>query len=142
MRQLGAAPSHPRSSSPTSSPTSPSSTRPTRLQIFELTCLLLKNIHKQHNYKTNKYAHLLTDVSHLHITVTALKIISTGHISKRNHTNLGALHEFCKPGIKLSNFKKNISGLSIYSSYHIWLCRNDPIFEEPPFLPPPFPDHV
>ena len=113
-----------------------------KFHIFELTCPLLTNIDKQHDYKTNKYAHLLTDISHLHTTVTAFEITSTGHISKRNHTHLQALHKFCKPGIKLSNFKKNISGLSIYSSYHIWLCRNDPIFEEPPFLPPPFPDHV
>ena len=102
----------------------------------------MANIDKQHDYKTNKYAHLLTDISHLHTTVTAFEITSTGHISKRNHTHLQALHKFCKPGIKLNNFKKNISALSIYSSYHIWLCRNDPNFQEPPFLPPPFPDHV
>ena len=57
-------------------------------------------------------------------------------------THLQALHKFCKPGIKLGNFKKNISGLSIYSSYHIWLCRSDPLFQEPPFLPPPFPDRL
>ena len=50
---------------------------------------------------------------------------------KRNNIHLQALHKFCKPGIKLSNFKKNISGLSIYSSYHIWLCRNDPSSRSP-----------
>ena len=84
---------------------------------------------------------MLTDISQFHTSVTAFEITSTGHISKRNHSHLQALHKFCKPGIKLSNFKKNISGLSIYSSYHIWLCRNDPTFQEPPYLPPPFPDH-
>ena len=113
-----------------------------KFHIFELTCPLMANIDKQHDYKTNKYAHLLTDISHLHTTVTAFEITSTGHISKRNHTHLQALHKFCKPGIKLSNFKKNISALSIYSSYHIWLCRNDPIFQEPPFLNAPFPDQI
>ena len=43
----------------------------------------------------------------------------TGHITQKNHTHLSTckLCKFCKPG----NFKKNISGLSIYSSYHIWL---------------------
>ena len=110
--------------------------------IFELTCPLFANIDKQHDYKTNKYAHFLTDISHLKTTVTAFEITSTGHITKRNHTHLQALHKFCKPGIKLSNFKKNISALSIYSSYHIWLCRNDPIFQEPPFLHAPFPDQI
>ena len=113
-----------------------------KFHIFELTCPLFANIDKQHDYKTNKYAHFLTDISHLKTTVTAFEITSTGHISTRNHTHLQALHKFCKPGIKLSNFKKNISALSIYSSYHIWLCRNDPTFLEPPFLPPPFPDQV
>ena len=47
----------------------------------------------------------------------------TGHITQKNHTHLSTckLCKFCKPGFKLGNFKKNISGLSIYSSYHIWL---------------------
>ena len=98
----------------------------------------MTNIDKQHEYKTNKYAHFLTDISHLHASVTAFEITSTGHIKQRNHIHLQALHKFCKPG----NFKKNISAFSIYSSYHIWLCRSDPIFQEPPFLPPPFPDRL
>ena len=38
----------------------------------------------------------------------------------------------------MSMFKKNISALSVLSSYHIWLCRSDPTFQEPSFLPPPF----
>ena len=113
-----------------------------KFHIFELTCPLMTNIDKQHEYKTNKYAHFLTDISHLHTSVTAFEITSTGHITQRNHTHLQALHKFCKPGIKLGNFKKNISGLSICSSYHIWPCRSDPLFQEPPFLPPPFPDRL
>ena len=36
----------------------------------------------QHDYKTNKYTHLHTDISQLHTTVTAFEITSTGHISK------------------------------------------------------------
>ena len=38
--------------------------------------------------------------------------------------------------------QQHISGLSVYSSYHIWLCRNDTSFQESPSLSPPFPDHV
>ena len=49
--------------------------------IFELTCLLLTNIDKQHDYKTNKYACLLIDVSHLHTTVTAFEIRGRAHIT-------------------------------------------------------------
>ena len=43
-----------------------------------------------------------------------------------------------KPGIKLSLFVKNVSCLSIHSSYHIWLCRNDLVFVTPSYLPAPF----
>ena len=78
--------------------------------------------------------HIFSQISHLHISVTAFEITGTGHITQRNHTHLQALHIFCKPCIKLGNFKKNISGLSIYSSYHIWPCRSDPLFQEHPFL--------
>ena len=29
--------------------------------------------------------------------------------------------------------QQHIFGLSVYSSYHIWPCRNDPTFQKPPF---------
>ena len=32
--------------------------------------------------------------------------------------------------------------ISFYSSYHIWLCRDDPVFVTPSYLPAPFqPNH-
>ena len=37
----------------------------------------------------------------------------------------------------ISAVKKNIFELCVLSSYHIWLCRSDPIFQKAPFLPPP-----
>ena len=111
-----------------------------KFHIFELTCPLERNIEIRHLQKTNKYSHFITDISHLTTNVTAFEISSLGHITKRNNKHLLDLHKFCKKGIKLSTFKKNISALSIYSSYHIWLCRNDPLFVEPPFLQPPFLD--
>ena len=110
------------------------------------------------------WAHMSTDDKHWQTAWVQNKQVCTfphryltlAHISHsiRNHKHwphhtkephplaMQALHKFCKPGIKLGNFKKNISGLSIYSSYHIWLCRSDPLFQEPPFLPPPFPDRL
>ena len=82
--------------------------------------------------------HFTTDITHITTTVTAFEISSLGNVSSENKKRLTALHKFCKPGIKLSMFVKNISCLSIYSSYHIWLCRNDPVFVTPPYLPAPF----
>ena len=108
--------------------------------IFELTCPLERNIEIRHLNKTNKYSHFTTDISHLTTTVTAFEISSLGHITQRNKKHLLDLHKFCKKGTQFNTFRKNISALSIYSSYHIWLCRNDPLFVEPPFLQPPFLD--
>ena len=72
--------------------------------------------------------------------VTAFEIGSRGYISTRNHSALYALHKYVKPGVKLAKFKENISALSVYSSYHIFITRKEPLFVEPPFLLPPFED--
>ena len=68
--------------------------------------------------------------------------IKDGGLPQSNLKHNHSLHQFCKAGTKLSTFKKNISSLSIYSSYHIWLCRSDPIFIQPPYLKPTFDDQL
>ena len=72
--------------------------------------------------------------------VTCFEIGSRGYISTRNHNALYALHKFVKPGVKLAKFKQNISALSVYGSYHIFITRKELLFTEPPFLLPPFSD--
>ena len=106
------------------------------LNIFELTCPLERNIDERHLFQQNKYAHFCSDIT----TVTAFEVSSRGFLSKSNVKHIQSLHKFCKAGTKLNTFKKNISSLSIYSSYHIWLCRSDPIFVLPPPLKPTFKD--
>ena len=106
--------------------------------IFELTVPLDRNISQRHLEKSNKYAHFITDIQHIKTSVTAFEVSSIGNVTPDNKKSLTKLHKFCKPGTKLSMFIKNISSLSIYSSYHIWLCRNDPDFLAPPYLPAPF----
>ena len=109
-----------------------------KFQLFELTVPHEVNITQRSTDKLYKYAHFVTDITHIKTTVTAFEISSLGNVSSENKKRLTSLHKFCKPGIKLSMFVKNIPSLSIYSSYHIWLCRNDPEFVIPPFLPAPF----
>ena len=109
-----------------------------KFHIFELTVPLDVNISQRNIDKSNKYAHFSTDITHITTTVTAFEISSLGNVSSDNKKRLTALHKFCKPGIKLSMFVKNVSCLSIYSSYHIWLCRHDPVFVTPSYLPAPF----
>ena len=44
---------------------------------------------------------------------------------------------FVKSDISRSQFKFNISALCLTASYHIFLCKDEPTFLEPPFLLPP-----
>ena len=106
-----------------------------KFHMFELTVPLDRNIDARHLEKSNKYAHFVTDITHLQTTVTAFEVSSTGNLTADNKKRISTLQKFCKPGTKLNTFLKNISCLSIYSSYHIWFCRNDPEFLTPRYLP-------
>ena len=108
------------------------------LHIFELTVPFEQNIEQRHFEKANKYAHFETDCTDYNCTVTAFEVGSRGYISTRNHSAIYTLHKFTKPGIKLTKFKKNISSLALYSSYHIFITRNEEHFNQPSFLLPPF----
>ena len=110
------------------------------MHLFELTCPLEEHIEKRHKDKTDKYAHFVADCTSetMSCSLTCFEVSSRGLITPRNGEHLKTLHSFIQKGIKLSVFKKNISALSVLSSFHIWLCRSDPSFQEPPFLPPPF----
>ena len=111
-----------------------------RFHIYELTCPLEENITQRHLDKSNKYAHFVTDISRAKTLVKAFEVSSRGYLSPNNHITWKELHKLCKPQIKLSTFKKNISSLSLYSSYHIWLCRSDMNFAQPPYLQATFRD--
>jgi hypothetical protein len=111
------------------------------IHLFELTVPLARNIDIRHTEKSNRYAHFLTDMRNDYkCMVTAFEIGSLGYISSRNQSALYTLHKYLQPGIKLTHFKKNISALSVYSSYYIFITRKEPLFCQPPFLLPPFKD--
>ena len=107
--------------------------------MLDLTVPLERNIDVRHLEKSKKYAHFVTNISHLHTSLTVLAVSSTGNITADNKKRISTLQNFCKHGTKLTRFLKKISCLSIYSSYYIWLCRNDPEFLTPPYLPAPSP---
>ena len=83
------------------------------------------NIGKHHTYKTNKYAHFLTDITKTEPKLECFEIGYRGYISPDNHLRLKALHEYCKSGVKLRKFKENIAAISIYTSYAMYLSRKD-----------------
>ena len=108
--------------------------------IFELTCPMEPNIKKRNSDKFAKYSHFLTDISCYTPTLTCFEIGSRGYVSPDNQTRLKTIHSFCKPGIKLKKFKENISALSLYSSYAIFVNRKETQWMNPGFLEPPFMD--
>ena len=108
--------------------------------IFELTCPLEPNIKKRSNEKSEKYSHFLTDIVSYSPTLTCFEVGSRGYLSPENHTKLKTLHGFCKPGIKMKKFKENISALSLYSSYAIFINRKEPQWISPGYIDPPFMD--
>ena len=113
-----------------------------QIHLFELTCPSEKYIDTRNTEKSNKYAHFLTDITQFKSTVNCFEVSSKGFISTRNHTTLNTLYKFTKPGITKSQFKSNISALSITASHHIFICRKEPTFLEPPFLLPPLVDRT
>ena len=62
------------------------------------------------------------------------------YMSPRNHSAMYTLHKFMKPRLKLAQFKKNVSALSFFSSYYIFITRKEPLFCKPPCLLPTFKD--
>ena len=107
------------------------------IPIFELTMPGEHRMEESNRLKSNKYNHFVTDCAPFTCILTCFEISSMGFISARNHQNLKTLHTYMTSDTKLLTLKKNLSALAIYTSYHIWLCRSDPLFTIPPFLPPP-----
>ena len=107
------------------------------IHLFELTCPSETNIEQRHTEKSNKYVHFTTDISDYKCKVDAFEVSSKGFLTPRNHTTLATLHKFINPAIKRQVFKKNISAISLTASYHIYNCKSEPTFVEPPFLLPP-----
>ena len=87
--------------------------------------------------KAEKYAHFQSEIEELKTAVTCFEIGSRGYVSNDNHDRLKHLHSYCKPSIKLKNFKQNIAALSIYSSYAIFISRKEPQWMKPTYLKPP-----
>ena len=107
------------------------------VHIYELTCPSgPANIEKRHLEKTQKYSTFLTDCTGYNSFVVCFEVSSKGFLTTRNHSHLNSLHRFLKPSLKRSTFKENVSALTVYGSYQIWLSRAEAVFVVPPFLVP------
>ena len=109
------------------------------ISIFELTVPSEQRIEAANKLKIEKYQHFLSDISSLQPNLKCFEIGShTGYISPRNKRYLVDLHKYCKKGIKLKNFLQNISSIAILSSYYLFNCRNQEVWEDMDVILPPF----
>ena len=107
------------------------------IHLYEFTCPIAQNIEKRHLEKANKYAQFINEMSGYKCTLTCFEVSSLGYLTPENNARLKSLHSFLKPGIKLPSFKHNVSNLALNSSFHIFHCRSEQTFIQPPYLQPP-----
>ena len=94
--------------------------------IFELTVPGETRIREAHRLKSEKYQHFRNDINSHTVSILPFEIGShTGFISRDNMATLNTLHKFCTKDIKLKQFTKNISSITVLSSYYIFNCRNE-----------------
>ena len=109
--------------------------------IFELTVPGETRIHEAHRIKAEKYQHFKNDIKTHNVTVLPFEIRShTGFISHENKNSLHTLHKFCLKDIKLKQFVKNISSITVLSSYFIFNCRNESEWGKASYILSPFPN--
>ena len=78
------------------------------INIFELTCPFTTRIHKAHNLKDDKYAHLETDITSYVPSLNIFEVCSRGLITNENKARLKSLHRFCRKSIKFTEFLKTL----------------------------------
>ena len=100
-------------------------TRKKSVNIFELTVPGETRILEAHRIKTEKFQHFQSDIKSYKVSVIPFEVGShTGYISLENVSWVNAVHKFSKKDIKLKNLKKNISSITVLSSYYHFNCRN------------------
>ena len=107
--------------------------------ILELTCPAEHRISTANNLKMEKYAHFETDNPGKNVSVIPFEVGShTGYVTKENKMRLAQLHKYCQKSIKLKNFVKNISAITVMGSYFIFNCRSQDLWPEMALISPPF----
>ena len=110
-----------------------------KVVIYELTVPFEKNIHTQHKYKSEKYAHFETDIKTYDTTVVAFEVGARGGLTDENVKRLTSMHkEHLSKHIKKKHFLQNIKSLATLSSYYIYTARKHQDWEHTGYISPPF----
>ena len=102
--------------------------------VLELTCPWDSNIARSHNYKSEKYAPLIADLSQTRVvSFFAIEVSARGQISKDNRSRLTSfLLKCCSGPRSLTKSLLNISSKSaLLSSYSLFCARMEPTWEDP-----------
>ena len=106
---------------------------------YEMTVPFETNIHKQHKYKSDKYAHFETDITSYDTTVIAFEVGARGGLTNENTSRLSEMHkQYMLKHTKKATFIKNIKSLATLSSYYIYTARKHPSWEHTSYVNPPF----
>ena len=105
--------------------------------VFELTCPWDSNIARSHDFKENKYAPLVADLSRRYKTFNfSVEISVRGQVSKHNKERLKALtYRACSDPKSISKSVMQLcSKTALLSSFSIFSARNEPTWENPALL--------
>jgi hypothetical protein len=106
------------------------------VDIFELTPPAEHRIKTANRLKAQKYSHFETD----NINFKTSAILDSGYVTRDNKARLASLHKFCKKSIKLKNFERNVSAITIIGSYYIFNCSSQDLWPEMAPILAPFPN--
>ena len=108
------------------------------IYIYDLSVPFEPNIDKMHDYKTNKYCPLVSDIENNNFKVhfNAIEIGARGFISNENSKRLQQMHSNFNIPESFKSFKNKISKLAIVSSFVIFHAKNQPSWENLPTLNP------
>ena len=106
-----------------------------RIIVFlELTCPFDRNIQRSHEYKEQKYAPLIADLSqHFKVFNYSFEVSARGQVTKQNRARLKSfLHNCCAaPGNSVMHLIRICSKASLLSSYSIFSARKEPSWTSP-----------
>ena len=108
-----------------------------RIALLELTCPWDSNVNRSHEFKENKYAPLVADLSHNYkVFQFSVEVTVRGQISKENKSRLKCFaYEFCSDSKNVFKLLvKNGSKAALLGSYSLFSARNEPSWTAPRLL--------
>ena len=102
-----------------------------------MTCPWDNNIARSHNFKEEKYAPLVADLSRRYRTFLFLVEVSVrGQVTSENKKRLKAFiyRVTNEPKVVFKSVVTTVSKVALMSSFSIFMARSEPSWSDPPFL--------